>query len=142
VRAWLPGALVVVALEVSHAGATGVVVQARHADGSPSSREVLVGGRRHGMYRTWWTNGRLRTEARYREGWYHGEYRTWREDGRPYERRHYENGREVGLQQSWDERGALYLNYEVRDGRRYGFVNAYPCVSASMSGTRSPGARP
>lgn len=114
----------------SDIGNDTVIRVRRYADGRVSSREVHVRGRREGLQQSWWPNGRLRTQAWYRDDAYHGESRTWFEDGRPYELRHYDEGREAGVQQSWDRDGVLYLNYVVREGRRYGFVNAYPCQPA------------
>ena len=73
-------------------------------------------------------NGIPSLEAEYRNGVRHGVYRTWYPDGRRYEVRHYVDGREEGLQRSWTPDGQLYLNYEMRNGRRYGYVNSAPCL--------------
>ena len=78
-----------------------------------------------------WPNGRLRSDATYRDGVYDGEVLTWYESGLPYQRRHFERGHEHGVQQAWTDRGAMYVNYEVRGGRRFGLLNSTPCVEAA-----------
>ena len=85
---------------------------------------------KNGLVRTYWPNGRLRTEISYRNDLYEGIYRAWSERGTPFQIRHYAAGHEEGLQQEWTEAGKLYVNYEARNGRHYGMENSTPCEVA------------
>ena len=89
---------------------------------------------RHTWRRTMDANGLVRLEIEYRDGVRDGVYRSWYTDGRLAEVRHYVEGREEGVQQAWAPDGQLYLNYEMRNGRRYGLVNAAPCLPVGEEG--------
>ena len=52
-------------------------------------------GERHGLYRSWDLNGKLRNEISYKNGIYHGLYRSWDSNGNLCFETNYKNGIEI-----------------------------------------------
>ena len=61
-------------------------------------------------------------------GLYSGMYREWYSSGRLYKEIHYTNGAD-DYGQGWRENGKLFMNYVMRNGRRYGIVNSNLCYT-------------
>jgi len=61
------------------------ILKGNHPAGNPRYYvEVDSLGRKHGLERWWWENGKPRTEARYVGGRRDGDYRAWYQDGTPW----------------------------------------------------------
>ena len=59
---------------------TGMVVE-KFADGSPRAEASFLKGRKDGMERFWYENGRLKEESHWFDGMAEGVMKTWNEDG-------------------------------------------------------------
>ncbi len=84
-------------------------------------------GKQHGLTQTWWRNGQLRSKSQYQEGMAHGVQLQWYKSGAKFKRQNLVKGQEQGLQQSWRENGKLYNNYEAKNGRIFGLKRANLC---------------
>lgn len=133
---------------------TGVAIQ-QSANGVTVSEERYERGRRHGVLRRWFDNGRLAFASEYRHGrregetigwWRNGTVRSfatykddrpdgialqWYRGGERFKQLNYDNGRPAGLQRGWRVNGKLFSNFEYREGRTYGLRNANLCVGLS-----------
>ena len=59
---------------------TGMVVE-KFADGSPRAEASFLKGRKDGMERFWYDNGRLKKESHWFDGMAEGVMKSWNEDG-------------------------------------------------------------
>ncbi len=78
-------------------------------------------GNLHGLYRCYYTNGKLKEECSYNHGLFHGLMRSWH----PHEKLEYNgefyNGKHVGVHQEWHPNGTMRSSIEYnQDGRRDG----------------------
>jgi hypothetical protein len=77
-----------------------------------------VGGRFHGICRTWHYNGQLAEELRYRHGRLHGISRQWDEKGKLLGSFTMSHG--TGRQQYWHQNGKLRLEINSLNGKFFG----------------------
>jgi antitoxin component YwqK of YwqJK toxin-antitoxin module len=75
-----------------------------------------------GLYRTWYENGQLESEANYKDGKKDGLYRWWHCDssGKLKEESNYKDGKWNGSCKWWHENGALEIESNYKDGRKDG----------------------
>jgi hypothetical protein len=104
------------------------VARAWYADGRPAYERAFRDGREEGVHRAWWQNGRPWLAERFRDGRLEGTVREWFENGRLYREVRYHGGEEAGLQRMWYADGTLRASYVVRDGRRFGLMGAKGCT--------------
>ena len=78
----------------------------------------VVGGRFHGLCRTWHYNGQLAEEQRYRQGLLHGISRQWDERGRLLGSFTMNHG--TGRQRYWHNNGRLRLEINSFNGKFFG----------------------
>lgn len=110
-------------------------------------------GKRHGVIKTFFTNGKLESERNYKNGigygrhfgyWENGNMKfdfiyyddkreglqkQWYENGNQYYELSFTDDKENGMQKAWRENGKPYINYEVKDGKRYGLQKSKLCYS-------------
>lgn len=110
-------------------------------------------GKRHGITKSFFSNGKLESERNYKNGigygkhygyWkngnmkfefiYHNDKREglqkqWYENGNQYFELTFLNDKENGMQKAWRENGKLYINYESKDGKRYGLQKSKLCFT-------------
>src|SRR5438034_8735009 len=53
-----------------------------HPNGQLKNEQPTVGGRPHGIARSWYPNGQLQSETPFRDGLAHGIWKHWAQDGR------------------------------------------------------------
>jgi MORN repeat protein len=75
---------------------------------------------KEGPYVAWHTNGRRKTEGRYRNGLMDGHWTFWYPNGRRREEGEFQGGREEGLWSRWYADGQVEDRGEYRDGVRQG----------------------
>jgi antitoxin component YwqK of YwqJK toxin-antitoxin module len=108
-----------VALALS-AGCGHEVRRVRYEGGAPWSEVRYKDGRPDGLWRTWWSNGRLKSEGEYRAGDLHGTWRTWFEDGAPQTEQTFVLGKPEGTWRHWYHHGQLVTEGFYRAGRKEG----------------------
>ena len=110
-------------------------------------------GKRHGVTKTFFTNGKLESERNYKNGigygrhfgyWENGNMKfdfiyyydkreglqkQWYENGNQYYELSFTDDKENGMQKAWRENGKPYINYEVKDGKRYGLQKSKLCYT-------------
>lgn len=97
------------------------------SDGKLSFEASYLNGKRNGKSYSWWHNGNLRTEANFVDGIPDGVQLQYYKSGVKFKKINLVAGREAGLQQSWRENGKLYNNYEAKNGRIFGLKRAKLC---------------
>ena len=113
----------------------------------------VYNGMRHGIYRSYYSNGRLFEVRQYKNdlatgrhfGYFDngnmqfdylyfeeqkvGHFKKWYRTGKPYLFANYKDDAEDGLQQGWRPNGKLFLNYVAKDGRTYGLQETMLCYT-------------
>jgi antitoxin component YwqK of YwqJK toxin-antitoxin module len=75
----------------------------------------------HGLYRCYYTNGKLKEECTYKHGLFHGLMRSWHPNEKPEYTGEFHNGKHVGTHQEWHPNGGLRSSIEYNeDGGRDG----------------------
>ncbi len=74
----------------------------------------------HGLYQSWYANGRKEYEGRYVQGKVDGLHRRWHPNGRPATEEHFCLGLRQGPRWVWDERGLLRKQEHFLDDRPVG----------------------
>ena len=70
---------------------TGRVAE-EYPDRSPRAEAGFLAGKKDGMERFWWSNGRLRSEGQWFDGKQNGVFREWNERGQLIEAARYKSG--------------------------------------------------
>jgi antitoxin component YwqK of YwqJK toxin-antitoxin module len=110
-------------------------------------------GKRHGMTKTFYPDGKCRDERSYKDNLSYGRHRgfwengnpkfdftyyndklegiqkQWYENGKLYTMQTYTNDSESGMQKAWRRNGKLFANYEVKDGICYGLQKTNLCYT-------------
>jgi antitoxin component YwqK of YwqJK toxin-antitoxin module len=89
----------------------------------------LVNGKKEGLSKFYWPDGKLKCEANYQNGIYHGSVIRYFENGNLFSSFNYKDGQESGKQQMWKSDGRIKVNYEVINGRKYGLTGVKNCVN-------------
>jgi uncharacterized protein len=71
------------------------LVKSYRDDGSLLTETTFEAGRRHGLYRDYWSNGQLACEGRYVDDVKEGQWRFYNQDGTIMEVIRFNQGREV-----------------------------------------------
>ncbi len=107
----------------------------RYGNGSLAALREFRAGRKTGVHRGWFPNGRRSFRYEYSENQFHGDYWEWRSSGGLYSYARYNNGQPIG-RKVWREDGAIYMNYVFAEGAAYGLPGAKLCrqVRANEAG--------
>ena len=97
------------------------------ADGRLSFEAHYFNGLQEGTTKTWWKDGNMRSEANYTNGIVNGIQKQWYRSGIRFKEMTIVNGKEEGLQKAWRENGKIYNNYEAKNGRIFGLKRASLC---------------
>jgi antitoxin component YwqK of YwqJK toxin-antitoxin module len=100
-----------------------------HDNGQPMEARFYEQGRKKGIHRGYWPNGKPRFEYHFKEGEHDGPMNEWYEDGTPLRAFHMRMGYEDGQQRLWWANGSLRANYTVHNGRRYGLLGLKLCAN-------------
>ncbi|MFT4780370.1 MAG: antitoxin component YwqK of YwqJK toxin-antitoxin module [Pseudohongiellaceae bacterium] len=96
-------------------------------DGRISYEAHYDNGLQQGTAKSWWKNGKLRSEANYDKGIVNGIQKQWYKSGNLFKQMTIVNGKEQGLQKAWRDNGKIYNNYEAKNGRIFGLKRASLC---------------
>ncbi len=107
---------------------TGIVEEYDDA-GRLISEIKLVDGKKEGLSKFYWPDGKLKCEANYQNGIYHGSVVRYFENGNLFSSFNYDQGQESGKQQMWKSDGRIKVNYEVINGRKYGLTGVKNCIN-------------
>ena len=100
--------------------------------GKVAEERFFAEGRKEGVHKGWWEDGKPKFEYHFKNGEHHGELKEWYQSGRLARSFHYCNGHEEGLQQMWWEDGSVRANYIVKDGEQFGLTGRKRCVNANL----------
>ena len=78
---------------------------AKHANGRRERKEFLQTGLQHGLTKTWYENGQLKSESNWRQGTPDGLEVMWHENGKIYVLNYWDRG-VVLIKKIWDSAGA------------------------------------
>jgi len=81
--------------------------ESNYYSGRLSSEGNYVDGKKHGLYRTWHSNGNLAYECFYKDNELHGEAKTWYEKGNLESICNYKENKLFGTHKQWYENGHL-----------------------------------
>ncbi len=102
-----------------------------YSNGQISFEGTYKDGRLDGKVTTWWKDGTIRSEANYVSGVLSGVQKQWYSSGSLFKQLTYVDGKEEGLQKAWRENGKIYNNYEAKNGRIFGLKRANLCYELS-----------
>ena len=129
------------------------IILAKNSDKTITAFTSIYKGEKHGLYRSYYNNGKLFEVRQYKNnmatGRHYGYYRNgnmqfdylyfdekkvgyfkkWFSNGSPYLFANYKDDKEEGLQQGWRPNGKLFLNYVAKDGRSYGLQETMLCYT-------------
>ena len=71
------------------------------SNGKLQKEEMYTKGRPDGASRTWYKNGQLRAVINWKMGWFHGKWSDWDEEGFLIREEHYKNDHTHGYIRSW-----------------------------------------
>lgn len=137
---------------VNAALVSGYIVD-RFKNGQYSKQFCVYEGRKEGMLKVYFPNGKVKFEEHYqnnklhgevkrwsqessyqlmaqltyKEGKLHGEQKKWFATGELHKLMLMKDGKENGLQQAFRKNGALYANYEAKNGRVFGLKRSNLC---------------
>jgi len=100
-----------------------------YSNGQKSEERQYFEGRKNGLHMGWFADGSPRFILNFRNGVYHGNCREWHANGQLYTDCNFDEGAEIGSQQSWRFDGKAVANYVVKDGHRYGVVGSKTCLT-------------
>ena len=83
------------------------------------------GGKRHGLYNSFFENGQKSSEALLIKGKTEGWSRSWYKNGSKMRETYYENGLRQGKHTFWDENGKLGATHNYKDGKLDGIMTSY-----------------
>ena len=85
--------------------------------------------KRQGKTKSWWINGNLRSVSQFVDGIGQGEQLQFYKSGAKLKKINLVDGKEEGMQQSWRENGKIYNNYEAKNGRIFGLKRSNLCYA-------------
>jgi hypothetical protein len=98
----------------------------RYGNGSLAALREYRAGRKTGVHRGWFPNGRPSYRYEYASNQFHGDYWEWHASGALYAYARYDNGQPIG-RKVWREDGTIYMNYVFAAGAAYGLPGAKLC---------------
>lgn len=96
----------------------------RYVEFNDESKDVIQisnyrDGKWHGLYETWYKNGKLKSKLNYLEGRRDGVARWWYDNGEKRLECNYSNGEFDGKRTAWDRNGKLLGELECKDNVRW-----------------------
>ncbi len=104
-----------------------------YKDGRIKEQRFFKNGKKEGKLMVWWPNGRAKLIYNFRNDVYEGTNRAWNRDGLLIKEMNYEDGHEKGEQKVWYDNGKIKSNYIIKEGRRYGLLGTKNCISVTDS---------
>lgn len=87
--------------------------------------ELPGSGKKHGLYRCWYSNGQLEYETNYVQGRKHGFSRGWYLDGKKQSEWYYNDNVPHGTCYGWYRDGKPWYIYNYQNGYRNGFIQEW-----------------
>jgi hypothetical protein len=104
-----------------------------YPDKQIAEERLYVKGKKEGVHKAWWDNGKPKFVFEVTDDRYCGELEEWYSSGQLAKEFHYVNGQEEGSQRLWWGDGRLRANYVVKKGRKYGSIGVKLCLNKSDS---------
>jgi antitoxin component YwqK of YwqJK toxin-antitoxin module len=98
-----------------------------HINKQIAEYRYYIGGRKNGIQKSWWPNGKTKFEFNAVNDAYEGELKEWNEKGFLIKLFHHTNGQELGSQRLWWDDSTVRANYEIRNGKKYGLIGIKLC---------------
>jgi len=76
-------------------------------DGKPRWKGYKKEGTNHGPFTMWYESGKKRIEGMYENGLKHGQSIAWHPNGSKWQQKSHHHGNPVGIWKTWDENGNL-----------------------------------
>lgn len=108
----------------------------RYPGGKMREERHYINGRKDGLQRGWWPDGKPRFLFTCYAGEFEGKFEEWSDSGILIKQFHYNSGREEGSQKLWWSNGSMRANYVVRDGRKFGLIGLKLCSNPYDSAVR------
>ena len=96
-----------------------------HKDGSRKYTGLLKGGKKDGLWTSWYENGQKDEEVVYKDGEEHGLVTNWYENGQKSEKITMRYGKLDGLYKRWHRNGKKWSEGGFKDGERDGLWNRW-----------------
>ena len=112
---------------------------ATHDNGQVLSRGAYVAGEKHGVHRTWFTNGNDKTYAEFNHGKYVNESWSWHSNGLVADYEKYTaDGRALAVKR-WRSNGLIYMNLVFQNEAPLGMPGSKVCNPTSDTSGAIPG---
>jgi antitoxin component YwqK of YwqJK toxin-antitoxin module len=102
-----------------------------YSGGKKKFKAFYRNGNREYIQKGWFENGAIAYELNFREDLFEGVQRYYYSNGCLKQESCYRNGNEEGVQKVWNSEGRLTYNYTIKNGKLYGVVGRFDCVSTS-----------
>lgn len=86
---------------------------------------AFVNGRLSGVFKTYFSNGNILAEVRYRKGMLDGRCVVYYPNKIFHTEKHFREGKLHGVFRAWDEDGAIFFEIEYEDDIQHGFDKIY-----------------
>ena len=85
----------------------------------------LKNGLKDGLFKRWWSNGKLQKEEMYKEGRVDGASRTWYKNGQLRSAINWKMGWFHGIWSDWDEEGFLIREEHYKNDHTHGYLRSW-----------------
>lgn len=104
---------------------------ARGTSGQLLLRSEYAAGKKHGLQRTWYADGRDRSFGEFANGHYIGDHWAWHQNGKVMEFNRYDDRGKIIATKKWRSNGLIYMNLVFRDGQEFGLPGSKVCNPTS-----------
>ena len=120
-----------VAIEHYRAGKKHGVAKCWYADGRLAERRPYCDGEKTGWHCAWYPSGQRRFRYHFSHNQNDGDFWEWYDTGRPYRFRQFKAGLEIG-QKIWRRDGQIYANYVHQDHQLAGLLGGRLCDATQL----------
>ncbi|MCH1478554.1 MAG: toxin-antitoxin system YwqK family antitoxin, partial [Crocinitomicaceae bacterium] len=96
-----------------------------YKNGKLKSEANYKGGKKEGPCKNWYSNGQLKSEFVYKDGKYDGIHREWHENGQLKSKRNYKRGKQYGIWRMWYENGQLVFEADCNESKFDGLYRGW-----------------
>ena len=102
-----------------------------YSNGRLKEKRSFKNGLKVGLYEGFYNNGAKNFVFNFKNGEYNGTNRLWAKNGQIIEEFNYVDGLEKGSQKVWYLNGRIKSNYIIKNNRRYGLLGTKNCTNVS-----------
>jgi hypothetical protein len=106
-----------------------------HPSGQIMAEYPYKAGKKVGVHKGWYDDGKPRFWFEYKDGLNHGEHWEWLPTGKIYRYGRYDNDRIIG-EKVWRKDGLIYSNYIYTPKKLYGVVGSKLCFTVKGDDTK------